>query len=199
MISVVVRTRTQKEEDECAWREAILEEESQGDVEVRRATPLDPEAMVSVPFVLRPTLVIPKPGQPDKRRFIVNLSWECALAERGLRGPLAPNSYTYPGYFYVAEWMSCSMGGEAIAIASAAGKLVGLAPYVFFRDMKDWFCQWQLAMDERWKGAYLGPEGSTVIPRGTQMGASTGSRNCEKVGHAASAEKSEKGRGERSR
>ena len=89
---MVVRTRTQKEEDECAWREAILEEESQGYVEVRKATPLDPEAMVSVPFVLRPTLVIPKPGQPNKRRFIVNLSWE--LAERGLREPVSTGQAT---------------------------------------------------------------------------------------------------------
>jgi len=104
---------------------------------------------------------------------------------------MAPNSYTdREEYFEVAEWMSCSMCGEAIEIMREIGKLAdpGLVPYIFFRDMRDWFCQWQVAKDERWKGTYAGPDGSTVSPVGTKMGACTGPRNCEKIGHAASAE-----------
>ena len=103
---------------------------------------------------------------------------------------MAPNSYTDQEYFEVAEWMSCSMCGEAIEIMREIGKLAdqGLVPYIFFRDMRDWFYQWQVAKDERWKGTYAGPDGSTVSPVGTQMGACTGPRNCEKIGHAASAE-----------
>ena len=73
---------------------------------------------------------MPKPGRPDKRRFIVNLTWESELTRRGLSDPLAPNSFTDQEYFEVAEWMSCSMCGEAIEIMREIGKLAdpGLVP-----------------------------------------------------------------------
>ena len=83
-----------------------------------------------IPIIFRPTMGIPKPGQPDKRRFIVNLSWESELTRRGLSDPVAPNSFTDQEYFEVAEWMSCSMCGEAIEIMREIGKLAdpGLVP-----------------------------------------------------------------------
>ena len=85
---------------------------------------------ISIPIIFRPSMVMPKPGQPDKRRFIVNLSWESELTRRGLSDPLAPNSFTDQEYFEVAEWMSCSMCGEAIEIMREIGKLAdpGLVP-----------------------------------------------------------------------
>jgi len=61
-----------------------------GYFEIQRPTPLSPEGITSIPFALRPTHAIPKPGQPNKRRFIVDLSWESELTKRGLRDPVAP-------------------------------------------------------------------------------------------------------------
>ncbi len=58
----------------------------------------------------------------------------------------------------------------------------------FFWDMRDLSCQCQVAIDEQWKGTYAGPDGSTLSPVGTQLGARTGPRNCERIAHAASAE-----------
>ena len=99
--------------------------------------------------------------------------------ETGVGDPISPNSYTDQEYFEIAERMSCSMYGEVIEIMREIGKLAhpDLVPYIFFRDMRDWVCQWQVAKDERWKGTYAGQDGSTVSPVETQMGACTGPRD----------------------
>jgi len=59
LISVAVRSRTRKIEDKLAWREAILKEEKLGYVDVRHPTAANPEAVVSIPIIFRPTMVIP--------------------------------------------------------------------------------------------------------------------------------------------
>ena len=56
-IAVAMRSRARKSEDELAWRQAILKEETLGYVDIHRPMASDPKAGASIPIIFRPTMV----------------------------------------------------------------------------------------------------------------------------------------------
>ena len=178
------RNGVKTEEERETWRTKVAAEEEKGYVRRVPGNAENPYAVFAVPIVWRRTAVIPKPHSPGKWRFIVNRSLDKGEAH-------APNTFSEPRPFHVAEWLSKSKVAEATAILKAVAQRAGLGNEFFVGgltgDGVDWFKLWNERADEAWKEGYQHVDGGTVWDERLQMGSSSAPIAGERVGHLCSA------------